>query len=383
MFRWGFFLLFYSVVLYDKNRTEIMKPDKSKIESALSISKGVENVRIPDNEIIRKKRKKNRIDHSIDALFSEIRNSNISFLGKAVTLVESSKKEHVFTAGELINRCIPHSGRSVRIGFTGVPGAGKSSFIEALGMYLVNRGRRVAVLAVDPSSSRSGGSILGDKTRMEQLSVHPNAFIRPSPSGGNLGGVARKTAETIILCEAAGFDIIFVETVGVGQSEIAVHSMVDFFLLLMLAGAGDELQGIKRGITETADLIVINKADGDNIKNAERAKIEYQNALHYFPLNDSGLAPKVATASAQTGAGIEHVWKIIEDYVTDTKKSGYFYEKRQTQARYRMYETIEEEIKRRFYDDKHRIEILKTLEEKVLKGEMSPYSAAFSILKND
>jgi LAO/AO transport system kinase len=360
-----------------------MKPEKSKKESALSISKGVENIHMPDNEILRKKRKKNRIDHSVDAIFSEIRNSNISFLGKAVTLVESSKKEHVSTAGELINRCIPHSGRSVRIGFTGVPGAGKSSFIEALGMYLVNHGKKVAVLAVDPSSSRSGGSILGDKTRMEQLSVHPNAFIRPSPSGGNLGGVARKTAETIILCEAAGFDIIFVETVGVGQSEIAVHSMVDFFLLLMLAGAGDELQGIKRGITETADAIVINKADGDNIKNAERAKIEYQNALHYFPVNDSGLLPKVATASAHTGAGIEHVWEIIEDYVKATKKSGYFYEKRQTQARYRMFETIEEEIKRRFYDDKQRMEVLKNLEEKVLKGEMSPYSAAFSILGKD
>jgi LAO/AO transport system kinase len=347
---------------------------------ALSVNKGVEYVNEPEKEKLTELRNKRKIEISIDTFIEEILKGNIIFLSKAVTLIESTKREHGIKAQEIINRCIPYSGNSVRIGFTGVPGAGKSSFIEALGMFLVNTGKRVAVLAVDPSSKRSGGSILGDKTRMEQLSVSQNAFIRPSPAGGNLGGVARKTAETIILCEAAGFDIIFVETVGVGQSEIAVHSMVDFFLLLMIAGAGDELQGIKRGITETADIIVINKADGDNIKNAERAKMEYQNALHYFPLNDSGLTPQVATASALTGDGIESVWNIITDYINFTKHNHYFYDKRKTQAKYRMLETIDEEIKRRFYNNEHLKSKLKGLESKVLKGEISPYFAAYSIL---
>jgi LAO/AO transport system kinase len=359
-----------------------MEFGKKSNKSNLSIIKGVHDVSQPEEKLLSNIKNKRKKDFTVDDYYEAIRNGNIIYLSKAVTLIESTKRDHTLKAQEIINKCVPLSGNSIRIGFTGVPGAGKSSFIETLGMYLVNKGKKVAVLAVDPSSKRSGGSILGDKTRMEQLSISKNAFIRPSPSGGNLGGVARKTAETIILCEAAGFDIIFVETVGVGQSEIAVHSMVDFFLLLMIAGAGDELQGIKRGITETADVIVINKADGDNIRNAERAKMEYQNALHYFPVNESGLAPKVEIASAHTGEGIDRVWGIVEEYVELTKKSGFFYEKRQSQARYRMFETIEEEIKRRFYDDEQRKAVLKILEEKVLKGEMSPYTAAFSILGN-
>ena len=359
-----------------------MGQKESHKKSSLYVIKGVEDVKQPDLEDISRIKKTKKKEISTEDYYQAIISGQITYLSKAVTLTESTKRDHALKAQEIINKCVPHSGNSIRIGFTGVPGAGKSSFIESLGMFLVNKGKKVAVLAVDPSSKRSGGSILGDKTRMEQLSVSKNAFIRPSPSGGNLGGVARKTAETIILCEAAGFDIIFVETVGVGQSEIAVHSMVDFFLLLMIAGAGDELQGIKRGITETADAIVINKADGDNIRNAERAKMEYQNALHYFPLNESGLIPQVTTASALTGDGIDRVWDIIEDYVDSTKKTGFFYGKRQSQARYRMFETIEEEIKRRFFDDEKRMSDIKVLEEKVLKGEMSPYTAASLIIGN-
>ena len=277
---------------------------------------------------------------------------------------------------------MPLSGNSIRVGLTGVPGVGKSSFIEELGMFLISTGKKVAVLAIDPSSERSGGSILGDKTRMEKLSVEKNAFIRPSPSSGTLGGVARKTAESIILCEAAGFDVIFVETVGVGQSETAVHSMVDFFLLLMLAGAGDELQGIKRGIMEMADAIVINKADGDNISKSKRAQAEYKNALHLFPPSDSGWEPQVTTASALTGTGIEEVWNSIEDYMQFTKNNGYFITKRNLQSKYRMYEMINESIKNKYFNEPKRKQSINELEAKVINGEISPYFAAGELLKD-
>ncbi len=321
-----------------------------------------------------KKKKKN-----VNEYVSGIINGNISLLSSAITLVESSLESHREIALNIINKCLPFSGNSIRIAVTGVPGAGKSSFIETLGVQLIKKGKRLAVLAVDPSSSRSGGSILGDKTRMEELSVNINAFIRPSPSSGSLGGVARKTAETIILCEAAGFDVIFVETVGVGQSEIAVHSMVDFFLLLMISGAGDELQGIKRGIMEMADAVVINKADGDNIIKTKRTLTDYKNALHLLPPAISGWIPKVSTASSLTGAGIENVWKTIEEYINLTKKNDYFYKKRNKQAKFRMYEIINEEIKSKFYSkNKKQIE---NIEKQITEGLISPYYAAKKILK--
>ena len=248
-------------------------------------------------------------------LIEGILSKNITALSRSITLIESTNTQHLSKANEIIQGCLPHANKSIRIGITGVPGVGKSTFIEAFGKYLTSLGKKVAVLAVDPSSTISHGSILGDKTRMEELVKDENAFIRPSASGETLGGVARKTRETIILCEACGFDIILIETVGVGQSETAVHSMVDFFLLLKIAGAGDELQGIKRGIMEMADAIVINKADGDNVKKATLAKVEFNRALHLFPAKKSGWIPTTATCSAITNEGIENVWQTVLNYL--------------------------------------------------------------------
>jgi LAO/AO transport system kinase len=306
---------------------------------------------------------------------------DITILSQAVTLVESSLPEHQAVAQEIIERCLPYGGKSVRIGITGVPGAGKSTSIDAFGMYLLQEhGRKLAVLAIDPSSERSKGSILGDKTRMEELSREKNAFIRPSPSAGSLGGVARKTRETIVLCEAAGFDTIFVETVGVGQSETAVHSMVDFFLLIQIAGAGDELQGIKRGIMEMADGIIINKADGDNIDKARMAASEFRNALHLFPMPESGLTPQVLTYSGYYKTGIAEIWQMVANYVSFTKENGYFDLKRHTQSKYWMYESINEMLRRAFYCNPAVAEALKPAEQKVLNNETSPFAAASRML---
>jgi len=315
------------------------------------------------------------------ALISEIIRGNKIALSRAITLVESTNPEHLKKANEVINGCLPYANQSVRIGITGVPGVGKSTFIEAFGKYLTSLGKKVAVLAVDPSSSISHGSILGDKTRMEELVKDENAFIRPSASGESLGGVARKTRESIILCEACGFDTILIETVGVGQSETAVHSMVDFFLLLNLAGAGDELQGIKRGIMEMADLIVINKADGDNITKAKLAKTEYNRALHLFPMKNSGWSPKVTTCSAIQKEGIDKVWTTIEEYFQLTKENGYFNTKRANQNQYWLMETINDQLKNNFY---HNPEIMQLLEENkkaVSTNEISPFAAAFLLLE--
>lgn len=305
-----------------------------------------------------------------------IRKGNISILGQAVTLIESSKQEHQAIAQEVIEKCLPYTGNSVRIGITGVPGAGKSTSIDAFGMHLLKDKNKLAVLAIDPSSEMTKGSILGDKTRMERLSIEKNAFIRPSPSAGSLGGVARKTRETIILCEAAGFDRIIVETVGVGQSETAVHSMVDFFLLIQLAGTGDELQGIKRGIMEMADGIIINKADGNNIEKARLAQSHFQNALHLFPLPDSGWAPKVLTYSGYYEIGIAEVWSMIDEYIDFVKKNGYFDHRRNDQARFWMYETINERLKNDFYNNPAVQEELKICEEQVLNSRISSFAAA-------
>jgi LAO/AO transport system kinase len=315
-----------------------------------------------------------------DAYVEGILDGNITVLSQAVTMVESSRKDHQEIAQEIILKCLPHSGKSVRIGITGVPGVGKSTFIESMGKYITSQAHKLAVLAIDPSSERSRGSILGDKTRMEELSADPNAYIRPSPSAGSLGGVARKTRETIVLCEAAGFDIIFIETVGVGQSETVVHSMVDFFLLLMLAGAGDELQGIKRGIMEMADAIAINKADGDNIARAEMARVQYMNALHLFPPAESGWTPPVLTCSAVKKNGIDLIWKTIGDYLSKVNENNYFQYKRNEQSKFWMYETINEQLKNNFYQNQQIKSIIPGFEKKVLEGEMSSFVAARQLL---
>ncbi len=305
---------------------------------------------------------------------------NRIILSQAITLVESSLSEHFDTAQLIIEKCLPYSSQSLRIGITGAPGVGKSTFIEALGLHVTGLGRKLAVLTIDPSSDQTRGSILGDKTRMEQLSVHPNAYIRPSPSAGTLGGVARKTREAIILCEAAGFDTIIVETVGVGQSETAVHSMVDFFLLLMLAGAGDEIQGIKRGIMEMADLIAITKADGANELNAEQARILFQNAIHLFPASSSGWKPRALVSSARTNKGISELWEILLEYFEFTTRSGYFESFRKQQAVVRMHDTILEHLNNSFYNNEEVKLLLPELEKRLTDGKITSYKAALNLL---
>ncbi len=319
---------------------------------------------------------------SVHELVSGILQSNKALLSRAITLVESTNPIHFEKANDVIAQCLPHANKSVRIGITGVPGVGKSTFIEAFGKHLTSLGKKVAVLAVDPRSSLSYGSILGDKTRMEELVKDENAYIRPSSSGDTLGGVARKTRETIILCEACGFDTIIIETVGVGQSETAVHSMVDFFLLLKISGAGDELQGIKRGIMEMADLIVINKADGDNIKKAKLAKTEFNRALHLFPARESGWQPAVTICSSITHDGIAEIWQTISQYLKNTKTNGYFSIKRNEQNRYWLTETINEQLKSNFYNSKDIAGLLDAFKQAVQNNEISPFAAAKLLLDN-
>ncbi len=312
----------------------------------------------------------------IQEYFSKITAGNMPTLSKAITLVESNLPKHQEMAEELVKVCLPYSGNSIRIGITGVPGVGKSTFIEAFGNILTQEGKKVAVLAVDPSSSVNKGSILGDKTRMETLVQNPNVFIRPSASGDNLGGVAKKTRESILLCEAAGFDVILVETVGVGQSETAVHSMVDFFLLLQLAGAGDELQGIKRGIMEMCDAIIINKADGDNVKWAQLAKQNYENALHLYAEKINNWQPKVLTCSAIEKTGIENIWNMIQSYVLLTQSNQSFDDKRNNQEEYWMFETLNQALKDRFYqNEKVQIELKKQLQ-LLREKKTTPYEVA-------
>ena len=313
-------------------------------------------------------------------LVEGILKGDITTLARAVTLVESAQPEHQAVAQEVIEKCLPYTGNSRRIGITGVPGAGKSTSIDVFGMHVLNSGHKLAVLAIDPSSEITQGSILGDKTRMEKLSQQHGAFIRPSPSAGSLGGVARKTRETIVLCEAAGYDTIFVETVGVGQSETAVHSMVDFFLLIQLAGTGDELQGIKRGIMEMADGIVINKADGDNIERARLAQAQFTNALHLFPATESGWQPKVLCYSGYYGLGIDEVWAMIDEYFDFVRLNGYFDLRRSRQARYWMYETINEQLRANFYNNHAVKEMLKQKEAAVLANEASSFAAASDVV---
>jgi LAO/AO transport system kinase len=354
--------------------------NNKKDESALSVSKGVDQPSSINPKRLRSISSK-RKSLSVQDYVEGIKQGDRTILSRAITLVESSKHEHQQRAQEILNACLPDSGNSVRIGITGVPGVGKSTFIEAMGNYILEQDRSLAVLAIDPSSSRSKGSILGDKTRMGTLANHERAFIRPSPTAGSLGGVARKTRETILLCEAAGYDTIFIETVGVGQSETAVHSMVDFFLLLMLAGAGDELQGIKRGIMEMADVLAINKADSGNERAAQRARVEYQNALHLFPAPKSGWTPQVTTCSALEEKGIDKIWTLVEEYLDLTKENGYFQQRRRDQARHWMHETIEQKLKDDFYHNKNVKAELGELEDRVQKGDISSFAAAEQLLK--
>ena len=348
-------------------------PENEDKYKGLKVNKGVSDMPTV-NPYLKKRVQRKR--YTADEYVAGILDGNITILSQAVSLVESSLHEHQEIAQEIIEKCLPHAGKSVRVGITGVPGAGKSTSIDSFGMHLINAGHKLAVLAIDPSSERSKGSILGDKTRMEALSREKNAFIRPSPSAGSLGGVARKTRETIVLCEAAGFDTIFVETVGVGQSETAVHSMVDFFLLIQLAGTGDELQGIKRGIMEMADGIIINKADGDNIKKAELAAAQFRNALHLFPPSDSGWSPKVLTYSGYYGLGIKEIWDMVNEYVAFTKKNGYFDYKRNEQAKYWMYESINDSLRDKFYTNPEVEKMLQPTERQVLNNEISSFVAA-------
>lgn len=315
-----------------------------------------------------------------EALAQAILKGDKTALSRGITLVESTQETHRSDADRLLELCLPHSDRSVRIGITGVPGVGKSTFIEAFGSYLTSIGNKVAVLAVDPSSTVSHGSILADKTRMEELVKDPNAFIRPSASGEALGGVARKTREAVILCEAAGFDVIIIETVGVGQSETAVHGMTDFFLLLQLSGAGDELQGIKRGIMEMADGILINKADGDNVRKAQLARTTLVRALHLFPRKESDWQPEVATCSALKKDGISDVWSMIERYVATTTENGFFEARRREQALFWMRETIRTELGRHFAEDPKVQALIDAMETGVLNRQTTPFRAARELL---
>ena len=354
---------------------------RKSYKSALQNVDGVNNPEITNKSSISKIQKKRKSQPSAPELVNAIKAGDITALSRAITLIESKNQEHLGKANEVIKKCLPHANKSVRIGITGVPGVGKSTFIESFGKHLTKRGKKVAVLAIDPSSTITKGSILGDKTRMEDLVKDKNAFIRPSPSGDSLGGVARKTRETIILCEAAGFNTIIIETVGVGQSETAVHSMVDFFLLLKLAGAGDELQGIKRGIIEMADAIAINKADGDNLKQANLAQTEFNRALHFYPAKESQWQPKVTLCSATEKTGIDEIWNLILEYIDLTKKNNFFQKKRQDQNKFWLLQTIEEQLKNDFFNHSKVKNELKKQLDLIETNKTTPFAAADYLLQ--
>lgn len=326
-------------------------------------------------------RKKLREDRSAENLFGLLSNGNMPALSAAITLLESALPEDQEKARALIQLCLPHAGNSIRLGITGVPGVGKSSFIEEFGQVVLNAGKKLAVLAIDPSSERTGGSILGDKTRMLNLSQTEGVFIRPSAAGSTLGGVARKTREAIILCEAAGYDLILIETVGVGQSETMVHSMVDFFMLLLLAGAGDELQGIKRGIMEMADGLAVTKADGENSRKAQIAARELKNAIHLFPPTSNGWIPEVKTCSSVTKENIDVVWEMIDRYVRHTQLNGSFETKRQEQDKNWMHEALNNLILAEMATNKDILALTKLCEAAVLSGKLSSFEAAEMIYK--
>ncbi len=354
-------------------------PENNEEYKGLQVNEGVQQPSIINPYL--KRGRYRRHEYTVDEMVEGILKGDVTILSQAVTLVESINPDHYAKAQEVINKCLPYSGKSVRIGISGVPGAGKSTSIDQFGCHVLDRtGGKLAVLAIDPSSERSKGSILGDKTRMEKLTQRDGAFIRPSPTAGSLGGVARKTRETIILCEAAGYDKIFVETVGVGQSETACHSMVDFFLLIQLSGQGDELQGIKRGIMEISDGIAINKCDGNNVDKCQMAATSLRNALHFFPMPASGWTPKVLCYSGFFGNGIKEVWDMIFQYIDFVKANGYFDIRRNEQAKYWMYESINEQLRNSFYNNDIIQERMSKAEERVLRGEMTSFTAAQILL---
>ena len=356
-----------------------MLPDDHH-NSALTVNPGVEQPPAVDTVSLQRFLSRKRKILSPDEYVEGILKGDRIILSQAITLIESSLPKHAQMAQNIVEQCLPYSGNSMRIGITGLPGAGKSTFIETMGSYLTSKGHKLAVLAIDPSSERSKGSILGDKTRMEELSADPNAFIRPSPSSGSLGGVARKTRETVFLCEAAGFDTIFIETIGVGQSETAVHYMTDFFLLLQIAGAGDELQGIKRGVMEMADLIAVNKADGSNLERAQLAKAQYQSALRLFPKSLSGWEPQATICSAVTRFGIDTIWSTVQQYKQMTGDNGYFKQRRRQQAKYWMNETIRNSLVQHFYNHPDIETLLPEYEQKIVDDRMSSFTAAQTLL---
>ncbi len=357
----------------------MIHPENSSEYAGLQVNSGVEQQSIINPYLKRGRFKRHQL--TVGEMVEGILKGDVTILSQAVTLIESVNPEHQQKAQEVIDKCLPYSGNSIRVGISGVPGAGKSTSIDEFGIHVLKeKGGRLAVLAIDPSSERTKGSILGDKTRMEKLALHPDSFIRPSPSAGSLGGVARKTRETIILCEAAGFDKIFVETVGVGQSETACHSMVDFFLLIQLAGTGDELQGIKRGIMEISDGIVINKCDGDNVDRCHMAATNFRNALHFFPKPDSGWLPKVLCYSGFYGYGIKEVWDMIYEYIAFVKDNGYFEYRRNEQTKYWMYESINEHLRMNFYNNPLIQQQLTEAERVVLDGQKTSFVAAQELL---
>jgi LAO/AO transport system kinase len=349
-------------------------------ESALHVLPGC-STPVPPPEPVHRAAARHRT-LSLQQYVDGILRGDRTILARAITLIESTREADRAMAEQIVEVCLPHSGNSIRVGVTGVPGAGKSSVIEVLGSYLIHDcGQKIAVLAIDPSSRVSGGSILGDKTRMSSLSASDMAFVRPSPSRGTLGGVAQRTRETMLLCEAAGYENILVETVGVGQSETAVHDMVDFFLLIALAGAGDELQGMKRGVMELADVVAVNKADGSNIRAAEKARSEVQNALHYLPAPQSGWTPRAITCSAQTGKGIPELWQCVTEYAAMTKVNGWFALARKSQTQKWMHEIIRESLRQRFEAHPAIRKRKDALEKEVLEGRITSFRAARELLE--
>jgi LAO/AO transport system kinase len=351
---------------------------KKEKKSALHISSGTDSPGIFNPELLQKFRRKK---HSSEEFIEAIQKGDSVLLSQAITLIESSKESDQAEAEKIVAACLQHKNNSIRIGITGSPGVGKSTFIESFGKMLIEKGHKVAVLAIDPSSQLSHGSILGDKTRMQELSTNPNAYVRPSAAGDSLGGVARKTRETIYLCEAAGFDVIIIETVGVGQSETSVHSMVDFFLLLLLPNAGDELQGIKRGVVEMADLIAVNKSDGAALAQAKLAKAQYQNALHMFPPKIGGWIPSAELCSGLSGTGIEAIWEKIEAYKKQMQENNYWQRHRAEQAKYWMHESILQHLKDMFYHHQKIKDLLPELEEELTAGKISSFKAAKLLLE--
>ncbi|MFA7627014.1 MAG: methylmalonyl Co-A mutase-associated GTPase MeaB [Candidatus Kapaibacterium sp.] len=357
-----------------KNKKPEWAPENSGSEYASSVMPAVYSTEKPKKQIHKRRQL------TVDDYTNGVLESNTVVLSKAITLIESNNIKHIELTQEVLKRILPYSGNSIRIGITGPPGAGKSTFIEALGLYLCRNGFKVAVLAVDPSSIVSGGSILGDKTRMEFLSRENNAFIRPSPSGGTLGGVARKTRESIIACEAAGYDVILIETIGVGQSEITVRSMVDLFLLLLLPGSGDELQGIKKGVVEMSDLIVINKAEGNNKDRANITRVSYNSAIKLLTSATEGWKPKALTCSALHNEGIENVWSNVNEFMELTKNSGIFKKRRNEQLLNWVKSMVEEEVYRRFFENDEIKKLKQKLDLSVLSGETTPTQAVRSLI---